>query len=34
MAAPMNADIGFALAAWFVDPGRNSVGLVQLKNSD
>jgi catechol-2,3-dioxygenase len=28
------ADIGFALAAWFVDPARNSIGLLQLKNSD
>jgi catechol-2,3-dioxygenase len=26
------ADIGFALAAWFVDPDRNSVGLLQLKD--
>jgi catechol 2,3-dioxygenase-like lactoylglutathione lyase family enzyme len=25
------ADIGFALAAWFVDPDRNSIGLLQLK---
>jgi catechol-2,3-dioxygenase len=28
------ADIGFALAAWFVDPDHNSIGLLQLKNSD
>jgi catechol-2,3-dioxygenase len=28
------ADIGFALAAWFVDPDRNSIGLLQLKSSD
>jgi catechol-2,3-dioxygenase len=28
------ADIGFALAAWFVDPDRNSIGLLQLKNAD
>jgi catechol-2,3-dioxygenase len=28
------ADIGFALAAWFVDPDRNSIGLLQLKNSE
>ena len=28
------ADIGFALAAWFVDPDRNSVGLLQLKSRD
>jgi len=25
------ADIGFALAAWFVDPHQNSIGLLQLK---
>jgi catechol 2,3-dioxygenase-like lactoylglutathione lyase family enzyme len=25
------ADIGFALAAWFVDPDRNSIGLLQLR---
>jgi catechol 2,3-dioxygenase-like lactoylglutathione lyase family enzyme len=25
------ADIGFALAAWIVDPDRNSIGLLQLK---
>lgn len=24
------ADIGFALAAWFVDPDRDSIGLLQL----
>jgi len=28
------ADIGFAFAAWFVDPHRNSIGLLQLKDSD
>jgi hypothetical protein len=28
------ADIGFALAAWFVDPDHNSIGLLQLKSSD
>ncbi|MGI8930353.1 MAG: VOC family protein [Candidatus Limnocylindria bacterium] len=27
------ADVGFALAAWFVDPHRNSVGLLQLKTA-
>jgi catechol 2,3-dioxygenase-like lactoylglutathione lyase family enzyme len=27
------ADIGFALAAWFVDPDRNSIGLLQLKDA-
>ncbi|HEX6678305.1 MAG TPA: VOC family protein [Actinomycetes bacterium] len=25
------ADIGFALAAWFTDPDRNWIGLLQLK---
>jgi hypothetical protein len=25
------ADIGFALAAWFVDPDHNWIGLLQLK---
>jgi catechol 2,3-dioxygenase-like lactoylglutathione lyase family enzyme len=25
------ADIGFAFAAWFVDPDRNSLGLLQLR---
>jgi hypothetical protein len=25
------ADIGFALAAWLVDPDRNSLGLLQLR---
>jgi catechol-2,3-dioxygenase len=25
------ADIGFAFAAWFVDPNGNSIGLLQLK---
>jgi len=25
------ADIGFALAAWFTDPHRNWIGLLQLK---
>jgi catechol-2,3-dioxygenase len=28
------ADIGFALAAWFTDPHHNSIGLLQLKDSD
>jgi catechol-2,3-dioxygenase len=27
------ADIGFALAAWFADPDRNSIGLLQLKDT-
>ena len=26
------ADIGFALSAWFVDPGGNAIGLLQFKN--
>ena len=26
------ADIGFAWIAWFLDPGQNCVGLMQLKN--
>jgi catechol-2,3-dioxygenase len=26
------ADIGFALTAWFVDPGGNSIGLLQFKD--
>jgi catechol-2,3-dioxygenase len=28
------ADIGFALAAWFVDPQRNWIGLLQLKDPE
>lgn len=27
------ADIGFAWMAWFIDPGQNSVAMMQLKNS-
>lgn len=27
-------DAGFALAAWFVDPHENSLGLLQLKDVD
>jgi len=27
------ADVGFAFAAWFVDPHRNSIGLLQFKAS-
>ena len=27
------ADIGFALAAWFIDPDHNWIGLLQLKDS-
>jgi hypothetical protein len=27
------ADVGFALAAWFVDPAGNSISLLQLKES-
>jgi catechol-2,3-dioxygenase len=26
------ADVGFALAAWFVDPHGNSIGLLQLED--
>jgi catechol 2,3-dioxygenase-like lactoylglutathione lyase family enzyme len=26
------ADVGFALAAWFVDPHQNWIGLLQLKS--
>ena len=25
------ADIGFALIAWFIDPGKNCMGMIQLK---
>jgi hypothetical protein len=25
------ADLGFALAAWFIDPHHNWIGLLQLK---
>ena len=25
------ADMGFAWAAWFIDPGKNAVGIVQPK---
>ena len=28
------ADVGFALAAWFVDPDGNSIGLLQLKDTE
>ena len=26
------ADIGFAFSAWIVDPGGNSIGLLQFKD--
>ncbi len=26
------ADLGFAWMAWFIDPGKNCVGMIQLKN--
>jgi catechol-2,3-dioxygenase len=26
------ADVGFAFSAWFVDPGGNSIGLLQFKD--
>ena len=25
------ADMGFATAAWFIDPGKNCVGVIQIK---
>ncbi|HEX9095208.1 MAG TPA: VOC family protein [Candidatus Dormibacteraeota bacterium] len=25
------ADMGFATAAWFIDPGKNAVGMIQIK---
>lgn len=25
------ADIGFAMMAWFIDPGKNCVGIIQVK---
>ena len=25
------ADLGFALAAWFIDPGKNAIGILQYK---
>jgi catechol-2,3-dioxygenase len=28
------ADVGFALAAWFVDPCGNSIGLLQFKDAE
>jgi catechol-2,3-dioxygenase len=28
------ADVGFALAAWLVDPDGNSIGLLQLKEAE
>lgn len=28
------ADVGFALAAWLVDPHGNSIGLLQLKGEE
>jgi catechol-2,3-dioxygenase len=27
------ADVGFALAAWFVDPSGNTIGLLQFKGA-
>jgi hypothetical protein len=26
------ADVGFTLSAWFVDPGGNTIGLLQFKD--
>ena len=28
------ADVGFALSAWFVDPGRNTIGQIRLAGKD
>jgi catechol-2,3-dioxygenase len=28
------ADVGFALAAWFVDPAGNTIGLLEFKAQD
>ena len=28
------ADVGFALAAWFVDPHGNSIGLLEFKGAE
>jgi catechol 2,3-dioxygenase-like lactoylglutathione lyase family enzyme len=28
------ADVGFALSAWFVDPDRNTIGLLQFKDDE
>ena len=28
------ADVGFALAAWFIDPHGNSIGLLQFKEAE
>ena len=28
------ADVGFALAAWFVDPGGNTIGLLQFRDQE
>ncbi|MFQ6397435.1 VOC family protein [Nocardia sp. KC 131] len=28
------ADVGFALAAWFEDPSKNSLGLLQFKDTE
>ena len=25
------ADIGFALMAWFIDPAKNCIGMIQIK---
>jgi predicted enzyme related to lactoylglutathione lyase len=27
------ADIGFAMMAWFIDPGKNCVGMIQIKGN-
>jgi catechol-2,3-dioxygenase len=28
------ADVGFALASWFIDPDGNSIGMLQLKGEE
>jgi hypothetical protein len=28
------ADVGFAWAAWIVDPGKNALGILQIKESE
>jgi catechol-2,3-dioxygenase len=28
------ADVGFALSGWFVDPDRNTIGLLQFKDQE
>lgn len=28
------ADMGFAWAAWFIDPGDNAIAVIEIKNPD